>query len=148
MRVVGRIRFAIWLIELFPVPNRFFAVGEDGELKIRGLECASTTHAGPYTFNHLTAQFCAHPRSKTIALGSNGTGRQIACIGAENQHDSKSSHSVGKASAATVNRRVASSNLARYPIQNFSRSQGTRFFRRCINAESPVMVHHSAQFHL
>jgi len=54
MRVVGRIRFAIWLIELFPVPNRFFAVGEDGELKIRGLECASTTHVGPYTFNHLT----------------------------------------------------------------------------------------------
>ena len=54
------------------------------------------------------AQFCAHPRSKTMALGSNGTGRQIACIGAENQHDSKSSHWVGKASAATVNRRVAS----------------------------------------
>jgi DNA polymerase elongation subunit (family B) len=22
-----------------PVPNRFFAVGEDGELKVRGLEC-------------------------------------------------------------------------------------------------------------
>jgi hypothetical protein len=59
------------------------------------------------------ALFCADPRSKTIALGSNGTGNEITCISAENQHHSKSSYWVGKANAATVNRRVASSNLAR-----------------------------------
>jgi len=38
---------------------------------------------------------------------------QIRRIGIEKQHNSNPSHSVGKASAATVNRRVASSNLAR-----------------------------------
>jgi hypothetical protein len=45
--------------------------------------------------------------------GSKGAGEQSVPIGAENQHDSKSSHSGGEMSAATVNRRVASSNLAR-----------------------------------
>jgi len=63
--------------------------------------------------DYICAQFCAHPISKSVTLGSNGAGEQIARNGAENQHDSKSSHSVGKTSAATVNRRVASSNLAR-----------------------------------
>ena len=59
------------------------------------------------------ASFCAHPRSKTITLGSNGKGLEIAHTRAENQHDSEPSYSVVKASAATVNRRVASSSLAR-----------------------------------
>ncbi len=59
------------------------------------------------------AQFCAHPTSKTIADGGSRPGEQIARTDTENQHHSKSSHSVGKTSAATVNRRVASSNLAR-----------------------------------
>jgi hypothetical protein len=62
------------------------------------------------------ALFCAHPTSKTIAFGSNGAGQQILSTRAENQHHSKSSYLVGKASAATVNRRVASSNLARGAI--------------------------------
>jgi hypothetical protein len=39
--------------------------------------------------------------------------RQIGRMGMENQYDSKSSHLVTKMRAATVNRRVASSNLAR-----------------------------------
>jgi len=59
------------------------------------------------------ASFCAHPTSKTVALGSNQAGQQIASTRAENERDSKSSHSVRKKSATTVNRRVASSNLAR-----------------------------------
>lgn len=37
--------------------------------------------------------------SKTVALGSNGTGKQIPRTGAENQHHSKSSHLVRKTSA-------------------------------------------------
>jgi hypothetical protein len=59
------------------------------------------------------APFCAPPASKSVALGSNGKGKQITRTSAENQHHSKLSHSVGKMYAATVNRRVASSNLAR-----------------------------------
>jgi hypothetical protein len=54
------------------------------------------------------APFCAHPRSKTIALGSNGTGKRSARTSDKNQHHSKSSHLVREMSAATVNRRVAS----------------------------------------
>jgi hypothetical protein len=59
------------------------------------------------------ASFCAPSPSKTIALGRHWTGEQIERNKAENQHHSKSPHSVRKTSAATVNRRVASSNLAR-----------------------------------
>ena len=59
------------------------------------------------------APFCAPSRRKTIANGSRGASIRIAATDAENQHHSESSHSVGKSSAATVNRRVASSNLAR-----------------------------------
>jgi hypothetical protein len=59
------------------------------------------------------AQFCAHPRSKTIAKGNSRTGERIACTSTENQQHSKLSHLVGIGGAATVNRRVASSNLAR-----------------------------------
>ena len=62
------------------------------------------------------ALFCAHPTSKTVTLGSNGTEEQIGRIGDEYQHHNKSSHLVRVASAATVNRRVASSNLARGAI--------------------------------
>ena len=40
------------------------------------------------------ALFCAHPRSKTIAISSSSGGMQIPCIGAENQHNSKPSHSI------------------------------------------------------
>jgi hypothetical protein len=58
------------------------------------------------------ALFCAHPLSKTMAVSGSQAGQQIARTTAENQHDSKSSHLVPKMSAATVNRRVASSNLA------------------------------------
>jgi hypothetical protein len=59
------------------------------------------------------AQFFAHPRSKTTADRSSQAGKQIASTGARNQHDSCPSHQVVRVSAATVNRRVASSNLAR-----------------------------------
>ena len=59
------------------------------------------------------ALFCAHPLSKTMAVSGSQAEQQIARTTAENQHDSKSSHLVPKMSAATVNRRVASSNLAR-----------------------------------
>jgi hypothetical protein len=55
------------------------------------------------------APFCAPPASKSVALGSNGKGKQITRTSAENQHHSKLSHSVGKMYAATVNRRVATS---------------------------------------
>jgi hypothetical protein len=57
---------------------------------------------------------CAHPPSKTVADGNSQAGKQIACTGPENQRDSKSSHSVVKMSAATVNRRVATNgNLSK-----------------------------------
>jgi len=39
-------RYVVFLPRAYadvPVPNRFFAVGEDGELKVRGLECAAMT---------------------------------------------------------------------------------------------------------
>ena len=57
--------------------------------------------------------FVPCPASKPVALGSNGKGEQIAHSRAKNQRYSKPSHLVAKMSAATVNRRVASSNLAR-----------------------------------
>ena len=56
---------------------------------------------------NVAVPLCAHPASKTVALGSYGTGKQIACTESENQHHSKFSYLVLKASAATVNRRVA-----------------------------------------
>src|SRR5579872_85375 len=52
------------------------------------------------------AQFCAHSVSKTMSDGSSRARKQIACIGAGIQHNSKSSHSVRMMTAATVNRRV------------------------------------------
>lgn len=41
----------------FPVPNRFFAVGEDGEAKIRGLECRR--HDTPPLLNHMQHEVIA-----------------------------------------------------------------------------------------
>ena len=35
------------------------------------------------------AQFCAPPRSKKIAMGGSGEGKQIACTGAGIQHHSR-----------------------------------------------------------
>ena len=63
--------------------------------------------------HHNCAPFCAHSRYKTIANGRRGVSARMPPIYSENQYHSKLSHSVRKASAATVNRRVASSNLAR-----------------------------------
>jgi hypothetical protein len=62
------------------------------------------------------APFCAHPTSKAVALGSDRIGNRKPRNGAENQHDSKASYAVLEMNAATVNRRVASSNLARGAI--------------------------------
>jgi|HubBroStandDraft_3_1064219.scaffolds.fasta_scaffold05681_2 hypothetical protein len=59
------------------------------------------------------APFCAHPRSKTVTTCGTRTGEGITHTVAQNQHHNEGSHSVVKPSAATVNRRVASSNLAR-----------------------------------
>jgi hypothetical protein len=69
--------------------------------------------------SHCLCPFCAHPRSKTIVDGRSLPGEQVASISKETQHHSKSSHLVPKTSAATVNRRVASSNLARGAILPF-----------------------------
>jgi DNA polymerase-2 len=41
-----------------PVPNRFFAVGEDGELKVRGLECR----------RHDTAPLLKRMQSEVLAI--------------------------------------------------------------------------------
>ena len=77
-----------------------------------GTTSAALVEAGA-TGSRSCALFCALPASKTVALGSNGKGEQIAHSRAKNQRYSKPSHLVAKMSAATVNRRVASSNLAR-----------------------------------
>ena len=42
------------------------------------------------------APFCALSASKTVALGSNVVGEEIARTGAENQHDSKPSQSMSE----------------------------------------------------
>jgi hypothetical protein len=62
------------------------------------------------------APFCAPPTSRTIALSDNWLVKQIARTSTENQCHSKPPHSVAILDAATVNRRVASSNLARGAI--------------------------------
>src|SRR5580704_13938425 len=64
-------------------------------------------------------------------------GVKITLTGSENQHDSKSSHSVGKTSAATVNRRVARSNLAGEKIFCciFKRFHGPAFIECLEHAE-------------
>src|ERR1700730_16786926 len=58
------------------------------------------------------APFCAPSQQKTIANGSDGASIRIATTPARNQRYSSWSQLGGKISAATVNRRVASSNLA------------------------------------
>jgi hypothetical protein len=76
------------------------------------------------------APFCAPPASKSVALGSNGKGKQIIRSSTENQHHSKLSHSVGKMYAATVNRRVASSGLCLSAAR----------FEKLVNAEQELII--------
>src|SRR5215467_8816986 len=56
------------------------------------------------------APFCAHAPSRTIAHGSRRGSVQIACTGAKNQHDSRSSQSVIIAIFGTHNPLVVGSN--------------------------------------
>jgi hypothetical protein len=60
------------------------------------------------------AQFCAHPQSKTIAFGNRGARVEIACIGAENQRDSETSHSVLIVFGRSLNQRVVGSSPTRF----------------------------------
>jgi hypothetical protein len=103
-------QFSTWL-------RRFRAVGLGGFGVRRG--CPGNT-AGRYITG--CAPFCAHPQLKTITNGRREASVRIASTGAENQHHSKQSHAIGDSCAATVNRRVASSNLARdsCPIRQFA----------------------------
>src|SRR5690242_1284566 len=57
--------------------------------------------------------FCTYLPSEIIAHGIRVARARIACTGEENQHGTAASHLVAEALAATVNRRVASSSLAR-----------------------------------
>jgi len=60
------------------------------------------------------AQFCAHPRSKLIAIGSSREGKGIARAGAENQRGSKQSQSILIVFARSLNQRVGGSSPPRF----------------------------------
>jgi hypothetical protein len=60
------------------------------------------------------AQFCALSPSQTIASGHSLAGKCIACIGAENQRDSKQSHSVLIVFGRSLNQRVGGSSPPRF----------------------------------
>src|SRR5262249_37809495 len=59
------------------------------------------------------APFCAHPRSISVAIGSRTAGAEIACTGAENQHDSKLSQSLTHDLATTDKGEVGGSSPPR-----------------------------------
>ena len=71
------------------------------------------------------ASFCAPSASEVVTIGSEaaraGNADKILSI----QHDSERSHSVAASFAAPVNRRVASSNLARGAISSLMLLSGT-----------------------
>jgi len=59
------------------------------------------------------AQFCAHPRSRTIANGRIEARLQIAPTGAENQHHSRASHTILVVFGRSLNQRVPGSSPGR-----------------------------------
>ena len=60
------------------------------------------------------AQFCAPSPSQTIASGHSRAGKHVSRFGAQNQDDSKQSHSVLIVFGRTLNQRVAGSSPARF----------------------------------
>jgi hypothetical protein len=60
------------------------------------------------------AQFCAYPTSKTIALSGSRGGMQVACTGAENEHNSKPSQSISILFGRSLNQRVGGSSPPRF----------------------------------
>jgi hypothetical protein len=75
-----------------------------------------------------TVPHCAHPRSRTIALGSDDTGVQTASIGAENQRGSQPCHSILVAVGRSLNQRVAGSSPARLTTSLYTHTRGSGLY--------------------
>ena len=109
--------------------NKNKPVGVEGRPRSPGCHGRTTRHLRSES---RCAHFCAHPRSKTVAIGSSREGKGIACTGAENQRGSKQSQSILIVFARSLNQRVAGSSPARFTTHSWVRPGdiGNSLYRR------------------